>query len=65
MPEVTPVTFTENEHEELAERVAPERFTLFVPAMIVPPPQVPVRAFGVATACPDGRVSVKPIPVKV
>jgi hypothetical protein len=31
--------------------------------MIVPPPQLPVKPFGVATSCPTGRVSVKPIPL--
>jgi hypothetical protein len=61
------VTFKENEQEELAERVAPERLTLLDPAaaVIVPPPQVPVKPFGTATTCPDGRVSVNPTPLKV
>ena len=46
-------------------RVAPERLTLPEPAtaVIVPPPQVPVRPFGVATTRPAGRVSVNATPV--
>ncbi len=66
VPDVTPVTFKENEQEELAERVPAERLTLLDPAVavIVPPPQVPVKPFGVATSCPDGRASVNPTPLK-
>src|SRR5581483_7839768 len=34
-------------------------------AVIVPPPQLPDRPFGVETTRPAGRLSVKPIPVSV
>ena len=46
-------------------RVAPERLTLPEPAtaVIVPPPQEPVRPFGVETTRPAGRVSVNATPV--
>ena len=66
VPEEVPVTLTENEHEAPAGRVAAERFTLFDPptALTVPPPQLPVSAFGMVTTCPDGRGSVNPIPVR-
>jgi hypothetical protein len=66
VPERVPVTFNENEHELCADRVASERLTLFDPAtaVTVPPPQLPVNAFGVATTCPDGRTSVNPIPLR-
>jgi hypothetical protein len=65
-PAVVPVTFTENVHEPLPTSVAAARLTLPAPAVavIVPPPQLPVRPlFGVATTKPAGKVSVKPIPV--
>jgi hypothetical protein len=67
VPTVVPVTFTEKLHDPLAERVAPERLITFVPcvAVIVPPPQEPVSAFGDEIMRPDGNVSVKAIPVRV
>ena len=34
-------------------------------AVIVPPPQLPVSAFGVETTRPAGSASVKPAPVNV
>jgi hypothetical protein len=37
---------------------------LFCVAVMVPPPQLPVRPFGVDTTRPAGRVSVKPTPVR-
>src|SRR5580658_1565829 len=66
VPDVVPVTFTANEHEAVAAREAPERMTLLDPAaaVMVPPPQLPVKPFGVPTTCPAGRVSVKPIPLR-
>jgi len=66
VPEAVPATFTENEHETCADRVAIDRLTLLDPpaAVIVPPPQLPVSPFGVATTCPDGKGSVNPIPLK-
>ena len=66
VPEAVPVTVTENEQEALADRVAVERLTVFDPpvALIVPAPQVPLNPFGVATTSPDGKESVKPIPLK-
>jgi hypothetical protein len=66
VPEVVPVTFTAKVHEEPAAKVAAERLTLFEPAaaVIVPPAQVPVNPLGVATVSPDGKVSVKPTPLR-
>jgi hypothetical protein len=66
VPEAIPVTFTVKEHEAFAERVAPERLTLLDPAaaVMVPPPQLPVKPLGVATACPDGKASLKPMPLR-
>lgn len=62
VPAVVPVTFTANVQELLAARVAPVRLITFVPAVpvIVPPPHEPVRALGVETTRPAGRVSLKP-----
>ena len=60
------VTFTEKLQELLAARVAPVRLTEPEPAaaVIVPPPQEPVRPLGVATTKPEGRVSVNATPVR-
>jgi hypothetical protein len=65
VPAAMPVTLTENVQELLAARVAPERLMTFVPcvAVIVPPPQEPVRPFGVEITRPAGNVSLKPTPV--
>ena len=62
-----PVTFTENVHEELAARLAPDRLITFVPwvAVMVPPPQLPVSPLGVEITSPAGSVSLKPTPVNV
>jgi hypothetical protein len=67
VPAVVPVTLTEKVHELLAAIVAPERLMVPDPAVavIVPPPQVPVRPFGVETTRPVGNVSVKPMPLSV
>jgi hypothetical protein len=64
-PLAVPVTFTLNVHDLLAASVAPVRLTLAPPAaaVIVPPPHDPVRPFGIATAMPVGRLSVKPTPL--
>src|SRR5215470_3582224 len=64
-PAAVPVTFTEKVQELLAARVAPDRLITFVPAVavIVPPPQEPVRPFGVETTRPAGSVSLKAMPL--
>src|SRR5581483_4403320 len=64
-PAVMPVTFTENIQDPLAASVALARLTLFVPwvAVIDPPPQLPVKPFGVATTRPPGNVSLNVIPL--
>ncbi|MDQ6758337.1 MAG: hypothetical protein M3Z32_00560, partial [Acidobacteriota bacterium] len=66
-PAVVPVTFTEKVHEPLAASVSPVSETVPDPgaAVIVPPPQVPVWPLGVDTTKPNGRVSVKPMPLSV
>jgi hypothetical protein len=66
-PAVEPVTFTLKLQEVLVARLAPLRATEVAPAtaVIVPPPHVPVRPFGVATTRPAGRESVKAMPFKV
>jgi hypothetical protein len=63
-PALVPLTFTANVHVALAAKVAPERLTTPVVcvAVIVPPPQLPVSPFGVATTSPDGKLSVKLTP---
>lgn len=65
-PAAVPVTFIENVHEEFAAIVPPVRLITFVPAVavMVPPPQLPVRPLGVDITSPAGRVSVKAIPVR-
>jgi hypothetical protein len=66
-PAVMPVTFTENVQEALAASDAPDKLITFVPAVavIVPPPQVPVRPLGVEMTKPAGKVSLNPTPVSV
>lgn len=65
-PEAADVTLTVSEQDALAGRLAAERITLPDPAsaVIVPLPQLPLSPLGVATVCPVGRVSVKPIPLR-
>jgi hypothetical protein len=65
VPVAMPVTLTEKTQLPLWARLAPARLTTLVAwvAVIVPPPQVPVRAFGVLITSPAGRVSVKATPV--
>src|SRR5262249_8920171 len=55
-PAAVPVTLTENVQELLAAIVAPDRLTRLVPwvAVIVPPPQLPVRPLGVEIIRPAG-----------
>jgi len=64
VPVLVPVTFTENVQLAPVPSVAPERETVPEPAaaVMVPPPHDPDKPFGVATAKPEGRVSVKPTP---
>ncbi len=64
LPVAVPITFTPNVHELFAAIVAPEREALLEPAVavIVPPLQVPVSPFGVATTSPAGKVSVNVTP---
>jgi hypothetical protein len=66
IPDAVPATFTENVQDALAASVADEKLTLFDPAKaaIVPPPQLPVRPLGLATTCPEGSESVKPMPLR-
>ena len=65
VPTLMPVTFTEKVHDALAFSVAPDKLTALDPlmAVIVPPPQLPLRPLGVATTISAGNVSVKAIPV--
>src|SRR3979411_1336449 len=65
MPVAMLVTFTPNVQDELAVSAPPDKLMLFDPAVavIVPPPQPPVRPLGVDTISPAGRVSVIPIPL--
>src|SRR5438477_249399 len=65
-PPAVPSTFTENMHDPEAASVAPVRLTTLVAwvAVIVPPPQVPLRPLGVATTKPAGSVSLKPTPLR-
>ena len=65
VPAVVPLTFTENVHEALAAKVAPDKLTDPDPAAaaIVPPPQVPVRPFGVEITRPAGNASLNPTPL--
>jgi hypothetical protein len=62
-PADVPVTFTEKLQDAEAARVAPESAMLPLEAVMVPPPQEPVSPFGLATARPAGRVSVRLTPV--
>jgi hypothetical protein len=66
-PAAAPVTFTEKLHELLAASVAAERLIKLVPcvAVIVPPPQVPVRPLGVEINSPAGRASLNASPVRL
>jgi hypothetical protein len=65
VPAAVPVTLTANEQLEAAATCPPDRETDVAPAVaeMVPPPQEPVRPFGVATTRPAGSESVKATPV--
>lgn len=65
LPRAVPVTFTENVQDAPAFSCAPLSEMLFDPAaaVIVPPPQLPFRPFGLDTARPAGRPSENPIPL--
>lgn len=65
IPSVEPSTFTEKVQDVPAASVAPDRLTIDEPdvAVIIPPPQLPVSPFGVATRRPVGSVSMKETPV--
>src|SRR5436190_1516654 len=65
VPADVAVTLTVNVQLALAARAAPVREMVPPPAtaLIVPPPQEPLRPFGVATTSPDGRASTNPTPV--
>lgn len=66
LPAAVPVTFTENVQEALAASVPPLRLTpVFWVAVMVPPPQLPVRPLGVEIIKPAGRVSLKATPLSV
>ena len=62
-----PVTLTEKVQDELAGIDPPDKLIEPDPAtaVIVPPPQLPVRPLGVETVSPDGKVSLNPTPVRV
>jgi hypothetical protein len=66
-PAAIPVTFTKNVQDALGARLPPVRLIVFVPAVavIVPPPQAPLRPLGVEITRPAGSVSTKPTPVRV
>ncbi|MBK7660155.1 MAG: hypothetical protein IPJ28_13885 [Betaproteobacteria bacterium] len=66
-PAVVANTLTEKLQVLFAASVAPDRLTAPEPAVavIVPPPQLPVRPLGVATSRPKGSVSVKPTPERL
>ncbi len=67
VPPLVPVTFTLKVQDVLAARLAPDKLMLPDPAVavIVPPPQLPAKPFGVDTTKPAGRTSVKPTAVSV
>ena len=63
-PSLLPTTFTEIVQVALAASEAPAKVTVFEPGVAVTtPPQVVVKALGVATSKPAGRASVKLTPV--
>ena len=66
-PAAVAVTSTLNVQELPADKLAPPRLMTLLPAVaeMTPPPQEPVTVLGVATRSPDGRLSMKAIPVSV
>ena len=67
VPAAIPVTFTEKVHDALAASVcaAQADHVGVLVAVMVPPPQLPVRPLGVEIMRPAGKVSLKPTPVIV
>src|SRR5215471_8995394 len=64
-PRLRAVTFSEKVQLVLAASVPPERLMLPDPAVAVAvPPQVLLKPLGVATARPDGKLSVNATPVR-
>lgn len=66
VPSALAVTFTENVQEAVAASVAPERLTEALPgtALMIPEPHEPVKPLlGETTVKPEGKLSVKPMPV--
>jgi len=65
-PVTLPSTFTEKVQLAPDERAAPARLTAAVlgVAVMVPPPHVPVSPFGDPTINPEGKLSVKAMPVR-
>src|SRR5258708_21843618 len=66
-PAAVPVTFTMNVHVPLAASDAPDKLMtlVFCVAVRAPPPQEPLKPFGVEIMSPDRRVSLKPMPFSV
>ena len=66
-PAVEPKIPTEKLHDEFCASVAPLRLIdpLAATAVMVPPPQLPTRLFGLFTTRPAGRLSVNPTPVRL
>src|SRR5262249_25180274 len=66
-PAAVPVTLMAKVQEELAAGLAPDWLITPVPcpAVMVPPPQEPLKPLGVATTRPAGSVSLKATPVSV
>lgn len=65
VPAAMPFTFTEKVQELAALSATPDRLTTLVAcvAVIVPPPQEPLKPLGVEMIRPAGKVSLKPTPV--
>src|ERR1700722_4878962 len=65
VPALMPVTLMEKVQDALEAIVAPERLITLVAwvAVMVPPPQAPVIPFGVETTKPEGKVSLKAMPL--
>jgi hypothetical protein len=65
VPAVVPSTFSDTVQDPLAATEPPESVKLPLPATaVLVPPQVELKAFGVATTTPDGNVSVNATPVR-
>ena len=65
MPTPMAVTLTVKLHDVFGESDAPDKLTVFDPAIAVGEAEHSLtRSLGVETSRPDGSVSVKPTPVK-